>query len=123
AAGVDAECVAFIDDMARALGEADCVICRAGALTVAEVSTVGVAAVFVPLPHAVDDHQSANARFLSAAGAAMLLPQPEFTPQRLADVLRGFTRESLLDVARKARSLAKPDATRRVAEACMELAR
>jgi len=123
AAGVDAECVAFIDDMAGALGEADCVICRAGALTVAEVSTVGVAAVFVPLPHAVDDHQSANARFLYAAGAALLLPQPEFTPQRLADVLRGFTRESLLDVARKARSLAKPDATRRVAEACMELAR
>lgn len=123
AAAVEGVCVAFIDDMARALGEADFVICRGGALTVAEVSTVGVAAVFVPLPHAVDDHQSANARFLSVSGAAVLLPQPEFTPQRLADLIRGFTREALLDMAQKARTLAKPDATRRVAEACMELAR
>jgi UDP-N-acetylglucosamine--N-acetylmuramyl-(pentapeptide) pyrophosphoryl-undecaprenol N-acetylglucosamine transferase len=123
AAGVHGECVAFIDDMARALGEADFVICRAGALTVAEVCAAGVAAVFVPLPHAVDDHQSANARFLSASGAAVLLQQPELTPQRLAGLISGFTREALLEMARKARALAKPDATRRVAEACMELAR
>ncbi len=123
AAGVDAECVAFIDDMAFALRQADCVICRAGALTVAELASVGVAAVFVPLPHAVDDHQSANARFLSASGAAVVLPQSDFTPQRLADLLRGFTRDVLLDMARRARALAKPGATRRVAEVCMELAR
>lgn len=123
AAGVEGECVAFIDDMARALGEADFVICRAGALTVSEVSTVGVAAVFVPLPHAVDDHQSANARFLAGSGAAVLLPQPEFTPQRLADLIRGFTRDALLDMAQKARALAKPDAARRVADACVEMAR
>lgn len=122
-AGVDGECVAFIDDMARALGEADFVICRAGALTVSEVSTVGVAAVFVPLPIAVDDHQTANARFLANSGAAVLLPQPEFTPQRLADLIRGFTRETLLDMAQKARALAKPDAARRVADACVEMAR
>jgi UDP-N-acetylglucosamine--N-acetylmuramyl-(pentapeptide) pyrophosphoryl-undecaprenol N-acetylglucosamine transferase len=123
AAGVDGECVAFIDDMARALGEADFVICRAGALTVSEVSTVGVAAVFVPLPIAVDDHQTANARFLANSGAAVLLPQPEFTPQRLADLIRGFTRETLFDMAQKARALAKPDAARRVADACVEMAR
>ena len=123
AAGVDGECVAFIDDMARALGEADFVICRAGALTVSEVATVGVAAVFVPLPHAVDDHQTANARFLAGSGAAVLLPQPEFTPQRLADLIRGFTRDALLDMAQKARALAKPDAARRVADACVEMAR
>lgn len=123
AAGVDGECVAFIDDMARALGEADFVICRAGALTVSEVSTVGVAAVFVPLPIAVDDHQTANARFLANSGAAVLMPQPEFTPQRLADLIRGFTRDTLLDMAQKARALAKPDAARRVADACVEMAR
>lgn len=123
AAGVEADCVAFIDDMARALGDADVVICRAGALTVAEVSSVGVAAVLVPLPHAVDDHQSANARFLSASGAAVLLPQPDFTAQRLAELIRGFTREALLEMAQKARELARPDATKRVADACMELAR
>lgn len=123
AAGVDGECVAFIDDMARALGEADFVICRAGALTVSEVSSVGVAAVFVPLPIAVDDHQTANARFLANSGAAVLMPQPEFTPQRLADLIRGFTRDTLLDMGQKARALAKPDAARRVADACVEMAR
>ncbi len=69
------------------------------------------------------DHQSANARFLAGSGAAVLLPQPEFTPQRLADLIRGFTRDALLDMAQKARALAKPDAARRVADACVELAR
>jgi UDP-N-acetylglucosamine--N-acetylmuramyl-(pentapeptide) pyrophosphoryl-undecaprenol N-acetylglucosamine transferase len=121
-AGVEGECVAFIDDMAAALGEADCVICRSGALTVAEVAAAGVAAIFVPFPFAVDDHQSANARFLSDQGAAMLVPQKELTPQRLAETLAGFTREKLLEMARRARALAKPDAALAVADVCAELA-
>lgn len=121
-AGVEAECVAFVDDMARALGEADLVICRSGALTVAELAAAGVAAVLVPFPHAVDDHQTANAKFLSGAGAALLIPQPELTPSRLADVLSGFTRDTLLAMARKARELARPGAARRVADVCAELA-
>jgi len=121
-AGVDGECVAFIDDMAAALGEADCVICRSGALTVAEVAAAGVAAIFVPFPFAVDDHQTANARFLSDQGAALLVPQKELTPQRLAGTLAGFTREKLLETARRARALAKPDAAVAVADVCAELA-
>lgn len=121
-AGVDAECVAFVDDMARALGEADLVICRAGALTVAELAAAGVAAVLVPFPHAVDDHQTANARFLSGAGAAWLIPQPDLTPPRLAEVLSEVTRDTLMAMARKARSLARPGAARRVADVCAELA-
>lgn len=121
-AGVDGECVAFIDDMAAALGEADCVICRAGALTVAEVAAAGAAAIFVPFPFAVDDHQSANARFLSDQGAALLVPQKELTPQRLAETVAGFTREKLLEMARRARALAKPDAAVAVADVCAELA-
>ena len=88
AAGVEAEALAFIDDMARRYAEADLVICRAGALTVAELAAVGVASVLVPFPHAVDDHQTGNARFLADAGAAVLLPQTELTPQRLAALLR-----------------------------------
>lgn len=122
-AGVEAECLAFVDDMAGALAEADFVVCRAGALTVAELAAAGVAAVLVPFPHAVDDHQTANARFLSDAGAAVLVPQPEFTPERLADMIRAFSRERLLEMAQRARALAKPDATRIVAACCMELAR
>ncbi|MFN8835143.1 MAG: undecaprenyldiphospho-muramoylpentapeptide beta-N-acetylglucosaminyltransferase [Betaproteobacteria bacterium] len=121
-AGVQGECVAFIEDMAAALTEADVVLCRAGALTVAEIAAAGVAAVLVPLPHAVDDHQSANARFLSDAGAAVLLPQPELTPQRLAQLLHGFTRAALDAMARKARALARPEATRLVAEQCVAVA-
>ena len=122
-AGVEAECLAFVEDMAGALAEADFVVCRAGALTVAELAAAGVAAVLVPFPHAVDDHQTANARFLSDAGAAVLVPQPEFTPERLANMIRAFSRERLLEMAQRARALAKPDATRIVAACCMELAR
>jgi len=123
AAGVRAEALAFIDDMARRYGDADVVICRAGALTVAELACAGVASILVPFPHAVDDHQTANAKFLSARGAAVLLPQAELSAQRLADLLRGFTRERLLDMSEKARALGKPDATEAVARACMELAK
>jgi UDP-N-acetylglucosamine--N-acetylmuramyl-(pentapeptide) pyrophosphoryl-undecaprenol N-acetylglucosamine transferase len=107
AAGVAGELVAFIDDMARRYAEADLVLCRAGATTVAELSAGGVASVLVPFPHAVDDHQSANARFLSERGAAILLP---------------LDRARLLEMARKARALGKPDAARIVAERCMALA-
>jgi UDP-N-acetylglucosamine--N-acetylmuramyl-(pentapeptide) pyrophosphoryl-undecaprenol N-acetylglucosamine transferase len=122
AAGVEAEPVAFIDDMAARYAEADLVICRAGAITVAEISAGGVASVMVPYPHAVDDHQTANARFLAERGAAILLPQRELTPDRLAATLRALDRPQLLEMARKARALGKPEAARVVAERCMELA-
>jgi UDP-N-acetylglucosamine--N-acetylmuramyl-(pentapeptide) pyrophosphoryl-undecaprenol N-acetylglucosamine transferase len=122
AASVQAHSVAFIEDMAAAYGEADLVVCRAGALTVAELAAAGVASVLVPFPHAVDDHQTHNARFLSDAGAAVLLPQRELGPERLAGLLQELTRERCLDMAAKARGLSKPDATGRVAQICMELA-
>ncbi|HEX7053659.1 MAG TPA: undecaprenyldiphospho-muramoylpentapeptide beta-N-acetylglucosaminyltransferase [Burkholderiales bacterium] len=122
AAGVEGELVAFIDDMARRYAEADLVICRAGAVTVAELSAAGMASVLVPFPHAVDDHQTANARFLAERGAAILLPQRELTPQRLAGLLGGLDRPALLEMARKARALGKPDAAPAVARRCIELA-
>jgi UDP-N-acetylglucosamine--N-acetylmuramyl-(pentapeptide) pyrophosphoryl-undecaprenol N-acetylglucosamine transferase len=123
AAGVAGELVAFIDDMARRYAEADLVICRAGAITVAELCTGGMASVLVPFPHAVDDHQSANAAFLADRGAAVLLPQPQLAPATLAALLRRMDRATLLEMARKARALGKPEAARTVAERCMELAR
>jgi UDP-N-acetylglucosamine--N-acetylmuramyl-(pentapeptide) pyrophosphoryl-undecaprenol N-acetylglucosamine transferase len=120
-ANVEGELVTFIDNMAAHYAECDLVVCRAGALTVAELAAAGVASILVPFPHAVDDHQTSNAKFLAAAGAAVLLPQGELTAERLAELLAGFTREKLADMAGKARQLAKPDATRIVAEACMEM--
>jgi UDP-N-acetylglucosamine--N-acetylmuramyl-(pentapeptide) pyrophosphoryl-undecaprenol N-acetylglucosamine transferase len=123
AAGAEAELVPFIDDMAARYATADLVLCRAGALTVAELAAAGVAGVLVPFPHAVDDHQTGNARFLAEAGAAILLPQAELTPEKLAALLRELTRERLAEMADKARTLAKPEATRAVAEACMEAAK
>jgi UDP-N-acetylglucosamine--N-acetylmuramyl-(pentapeptide) pyrophosphoryl-undecaprenol N-acetylglucosamine transferase len=123
AAGVEGELVPFIDDMARRYAEADLVICRAGAITVAELSTAGMASVLVPFPHAVDDHQSANAAFLAERGAAVALPQRELSPARLAALVRSMDRATLLEMARKARALGKPEAARTVAERCMELAR
>jgi UDP-N-acetylglucosamine--N-acetylmuramyl-(pentapeptide) pyrophosphoryl-undecaprenol N-acetylglucosamine transferase len=123
AAGVQGELIAFIDDMARRYAEADLVICRAGAVTVAELSAGGMASVLVPFPHAVDDHQTANARFLADRGAAILLPQSQMSPEGLASLLRSLDRAKLLDMARKARALGKPDAARVVAQRCMELAR
>jgi UDP-N-acetylglucosamine--N-acetylmuramyl-(pentapeptide) pyrophosphoryl-undecaprenol N-acetylglucosamine transferase len=121
-AGVPVEALAFIDDMAAAYGAADLVICRAGAMTVAEVACAGVAALFVPYPHAVDDHQSANARFLADAGAALLVQQRDLSPEALAGRLLELTREQCLALAQKARARAKPDAAAAVANACMELA-
>ena len=123
AAGVQGELVAFIDDMARRYAEADLVICRAGALTIAELSAGGMASILVPFPHAVDDHQSANARFLAERGAAILLPQPELSAGRLATLIGALDRPALLKMAQNARALGKPDAARVVAQRCMELAR
>lgn len=121
-AGVGATTQAFIRNMAEAYATADLVICRAGALTVSELAAAGIASVLVPFPSAVDDHQTFNARYLSDRSAAILLPQAELTPRRLADLLLGFTREKLLDMANRARALGKPDATRIVADHCMAAA-
>ncbi|QID17032.1 undecaprenyldiphospho-muramoylpentapeptide beta-N-acetylglucosaminyltransferase [Nitrogeniibacter mangrovi] len=121
-AGVDGDLRPFIDDMAQAYAEADVVICRAGALTVAELAAAGVASILVPLPHAVDDHQTGNARFLADNGGAYLLPQSDLTVERLAGILRGLERTRLLDMARAARALARPDAAEAVARACRALA-
>jgi len=121
-AGVSGELVAFIDDMARRYAEADLVICRAGAMTIAELSAGGMASVLVPFPHAVDDHQTANAKFLSERGAAILIQQRDLSPEKLAALIGSLDRAKLLDMARKARALGKPDAARVVAERCMRLA-
>lgn len=120
-AGVDAQCLAFIDDMAAAYAEADLVICRAGALTVAEVAAAGVAAIFIPFPHAVDDHQTVNARFLADSQAAILLPQLELDAEHLASTLEALDRNALLAMAMKARELARPEATATVAATCERL--
>ncbi len=120
AAGVQANCVAFIDDMAGAYEWADLVLCRAGALTVAELAAAGVASILVPFPHAVDDHQTFNAKFLSSAGGAILLPQNEMTPESIS-LMRNYTRGQLLQMAERARALAKPDAAAEVARVCEEL--
>jgi UDP-N-acetylglucosamine--N-acetylmuramyl-(pentapeptide) pyrophosphoryl-undecaprenol N-acetylglucosamine transferase len=122
-AGVQGELVAFIDDMAKRYADADLVVCRAGAVTVAELSAGGMASILVPFPFAVDDHQTANARFLADKGAAVLLPQTELSARRLADVIASLDRKKLLEMASKARALGKPDAARVVAARCMELAR
>ena len=121
-AGVEGELVPFIDDMAQRYAQADLVICRAGAVTVAELSAGGVASILVPFPHAVDDHQTANARFLAEQGAAILIQQRELTPEKLAGLIASLDRPKLLEMARKARALGKPDAAALVARRCMELA-
>jgi UDP-N-acetylglucosamine--N-acetylmuramyl-(pentapeptide) pyrophosphoryl-undecaprenol N-acetylglucosamine transferase len=108
--------------MARRYADADLVICRAGAMTIAELSAGGMASVLVPFPHAVDDHQNANARFLSDRGAAILIPQEKLTPEGLADLIRSLDRKALLAMAGKARLLGKPEAARIVADRCVELA-
>lgn len=120
AAGIPAHCVAFIDNMAGAYEWADLVVCRAGALTVAELSAAGVPGILVPFPHAVDDHQTGNARFLSQAGGAVLLPQKELSAESIS-LIRNYTRGQLLQMAEKARELARPDATLAVAQVCEEL--
>jgi UDP-N-acetylglucosamine--N-acetylmuramyl-(pentapeptide) pyrophosphoryl-undecaprenol N-acetylglucosamine transferase len=117
-AGIQARCLPFVEDMAQALSRCDLVICRAGAMTVAEVATVGVAALFVPYPYAVDDHQTSNARFLVEQQAAWLCPQYELTPQYLAQWLRQRAQEpeTLRRVACAAKQVAKLEATREVVQ-------
>ena len=121
---VGARVDAFIDDMAAAYSWADVVICRSGALTVAELAVVGVASILVPFPYATDDHQTGNARFLADAGAAILMPQDEMSAEKLAGLLGDFSqqRNMLLEMACRARQLAMPDAARRVAEQCLRAA-
>ena len=121
-AGVSATTLAFIGDMARAYATADVVICRAGALTVSELAAAGIASVLVPFPSAVDDHQTFNARYLADQGAAILLLQAELSPTKLADLLLDFTRDKLLEMAKRARVLGKPDAAQIVAGHCMAVA-
>ncbi|MCB1750591.1 MAG: undecaprenyldiphospho-muramoylpentapeptide beta-N-acetylglucosaminyltransferase [Gammaproteobacteria bacterium] len=124
-AGLKAEVVPFIEDMAAAYAWADLLVCRAGALTIAEVAAAGVAAILVPYPHAVDDHQTKNARYLTDAGAALLLPQSEMSAgslARLLDTLMG-NRKKTLEMAIAARRLALPEATLRLADICEEVAR
>ena len=119
-AGVEIELFEFIDDIARMYAWADLVLCRAGALSVSEVAAAGVAAVFVPYPYSVDDHQAANARFLVTRGAALLIMESELTPEVLAGVVERFAgaREELLKLAVNARNLARPDAGEVVADLC-----
>ena len=111
----------FIDDVAQAYGWADLVICRAGALTISELAAAGLGAILVPYPSAVDDHQTRNAEFLVAAGAAVLMPQGDLTPESLAQEIDRWVgnRDILADRAARARSVARPDATREVAEICL----
>ena len=122
-AGVKAEIRPFLDDMANSYRQADVVICRAGALTVAELAAAGLASILIPFPYAVDDHQTGNAQFLSERGAAILLPQETLTPQHLADLLQGMTRERALEMAQAARAVAQPAAAQRVAQVCEDAAR
>ena len=121
---VEARLEPFIEDMAEAYAWADLVICRAGALTIAELCAVGVPALFVPYPAAVDDHQTANARPLADAGAALIIAESELTPERLADLLREWlqSRAELQQRAARARALARPESLRRITEICLEQA-
>ena len=122
AAGVQATLTPFIDDTATAFAQADVVICRAGASTVTEIAAVGAAAVFVPFPFAVDDHQTTNARFLVDQGGGWLLPQSELTAQGLAQRLQALDRGTLQRIAQNACQQRKTNATREVVMACEELA-
>ena len=121
-AGVQADLTPFIEDTAQAFAQADLIICRSGASTVTEIAAVGAAAIYVPFPFAVDDHQTTNAQFLVAEGGGWLMPQADLTPQALADKLESITREELLACAEKAWALKKTQATREVVAACEALA-
>lgn len=123
AAGIHAELTPFIDDTAQAFADADLIVCRSGASTVTEIAAVGAAALFVPFPSAVDDHQTTNARFLVDADAAWLVPQTELTPQRLAQTLQTVQRDQLLAMATQAKQMQKTDAVAAVVSACEQLAK
>jgi UDP-N-acetylglucosamine--N-acetylmuramyl-(pentapeptide) pyrophosphoryl-undecaprenol N-acetylglucosamine transferase len=122
AAGVQAELTPFIDETAEAFANADVVICRAGASTVTELAAVGAAAVYVPFPHAVDDHQTSNANFLVAAGGGWLMQQDALNAPKLAEMLQNMQRSTLLNAALKAKTMQKTDATHKVVAACEEFA-
>ena len=120
-AQVQAEVLPFIDDMAQQLAACDVIVCRAGAVTVSELCAAGVAAVLVPLIVSTTSHQRDNAQWLAGQGAGIHLPQTDLTPRKLADLLAGLTRDALLSMAMKARSLAKPRAAARVADQIEQL--
>jgi UDP-N-acetylglucosamine--N-acetylmuramyl-(pentapeptide) pyrophosphoryl-undecaprenol N-acetylglucosamine transferase len=121
---IQAEIFDFIDNMAEALTWADLVICRAGALTIAELSAAGVGSILIPFPFAIDDHQTANGQWLVNLGAAQIRQQKDFSAQQLKDLLEQFLRqpELLVKMAKAARTAAKPDATRKCADICLEVA-
>ena len=123
AAGVNAELTPFIEDTAQAFADADLIICRAGASTVTEIAAVGAAALFVPFPSAVDDHQTVNANFLVSHGGGWLVPQHELTPSILAIMLQKTERLALVQSALQAKTMQKIDATSHLVAACEELAR
>jgi UDP-N-acetylglucosamine--N-acetylmuramyl-(pentapeptide) pyrophosphoryl-undecaprenol N-acetylglucosamine transferase len=123
AAGVQAELTPFIDDTASAYAEADLVICRAGASTVTELAAVGAPALFVPFPHAVDDHQTTNAKFLVDAGGGWLVQQRDLTPDSLAAQLQKLDRAALLRHAVAAKKMEKTQATEQMVAACEALAK
>lgn len=119
---VEAEVLPYLDDMASRYEWCDVLVCRAGAMTVAEVAAAGVAAVFIPLPYAVEDEQTHNADYLASQGAALIVQQKETSPGQLASLLKGLDRAALQAMADKARALGKPEATARCAAACEEAA-
>lgn len=120
-AGVEATLTPFIDDTATAFADADLVVCRAGASTVTEIAAVGAAALFVPFPSAVDDHQTSNARFLVQQGAGWQMAQSELTPQALSNMLQKTERVELVNIGLNAKKMQKTEATARIVAACEEL--
>jgi UDP-N-acetylglucosamine--N-acetylmuramyl-(pentapeptide) pyrophosphoryl-undecaprenol N-acetylglucosamine transferase len=122
-ADITAHLVPFIEDMAQAYDWADTVLCRSGALTIAELTAAGVGAILVPFPFATDDHQTANAQFMVRAGAAVMLPQAELNAEHLAATLTAMLpdRQRLLKMAEAARGLAQQDAAEKVADLCLEI--
>lgn len=119
--GVAAECVEFVHDMTAVYRDSDLLICRAGALTIAELTAAGVGALLVPFAQAVDDHQTANARYLVSAQGGLLLPQSQLTAEKLAEVLSGLNREICLQWAQNARTLAQPESAALVADAAEQV--
>lgn len=121
-AGVEARCEAFVEDVASELAAADLVVCRAGATTLAELAAVGVGALLIPFPFAIDDHQTRNAAALAESGAAVLVPQTTLTAEGLAAMLSGLDRTRLMEMAVNARRLGRPAAAAQVADACVAAA-
>ena len=121
AAGVSATLTPFIDDTATAFADADLIVCRAGASTVTEIAAIGAAALFVPFPSAVDDHQTSNARFLVEQGAGLQIVQSDLTPHKLAKLLQKTERTTLLDIALQAKKMNKAEATDHIVAACEAL--